>query len=142
MTGATSTCGCDPTHLDALLSKLKEVGVKTRSTAIRSVMGDNPFSAADIITEEFPGFPTDMQAQLWRWPRKRRRSSSPKYFREPLYARAGLVRMGANIKIEGRRAVVRAKLAQRRRRPRLRLRPPHRWCCRIGRRWRTIIDRV
>src|ERR1700734_3608288 len=39
--------GCDPTHLDALLSKLKEVGVKTKCTAesVR-VMGDNPFTAA------------------------------------------------------------------------------------------------
>src|ERR1700674_4008797 len=52
--------GCDPTHLDALLSKLKEVGVKTKSTAdsVR-VMGDNPFTGADMSTEEFPGFPTD-----------------------------------------------------------------------------------
>src|SRR6202046_5758672 len=57
--------GCDPTHLKALLSKLHEAGVKTKATAdsVR-VMGDNPFTGADMSTEEFPGFPTDCQAQL------------------------------------------------------------------------------
>ena len=28
------------------------------------VMGDHPFNAADMNTEEYPGFPTDMQAQF------------------------------------------------------------------------------
>jgi len=27
-------------------------------------MGDNPFTASDLSTEEYPGFPTDMQAQF------------------------------------------------------------------------------
>src|SRR5579872_3430662 len=62
--GDLNVAGCDPTHLGSLLEKLAEVGVKTRSGAdtVR-VMGDNPIKAADIITEEYPGFPTDMQAQ-------------------------------------------------------------------------------
>ena len=56
--------GCEPLHLDALLRKLDEVGVKTSVTAesVR-VIGDTSFKAADITTEEYPGFPTDMQAQ-------------------------------------------------------------------------------
>src|ERR1700731_4267600 len=63
--GDLNIAGCDPSHLDAILSKLKEVGVKTKSTAdcVR-VMGDNPFTAVALSTEEHPGFPTDCQAQF------------------------------------------------------------------------------
>src|SRR6202453_4914968 len=41
--GDLNIAGCDPAHLEALLSKLKEVGVKTKSNSdsVR-VMGDNP----------------------------------------------------------------------------------------------------
>ena len=62
--GDLNIAGCEPAHLGALLEKLAEVGVKTRHTAdsVR-VMGDVPIKAADIVTEEYPGFPTDMQAQ-------------------------------------------------------------------------------
>src|SRR5579871_1753276 len=63
--GDLNVTDCDPSHLGALIAKLHEVGVKTKANAdcVR-VMGDNPFTAADITTEEFPGFPTDMQAQF------------------------------------------------------------------------------
>src|SRR6478736_3673114 len=62
--GDLNIAGCEPAHLGALLEKLAEVGVKTRLTAdsVR-VMGDVPITAADIVTEENAGFPTDMQAQ-------------------------------------------------------------------------------
>src|ERR1700732_2386566 len=62
--GDLNVAGCDPHHLAALLEKLHEVGVKTTHTgdAVR-VMGDNPPKAADMGTEEYPGFPTDVQAQ-------------------------------------------------------------------------------
>ncbi|HVR23137.1 MAG TPA: UDP-N-acetylglucosamine 1-carboxyvinyltransferase [Candidatus Polarisedimenticolia bacterium] len=104
--------GCDPTHLDALLSKLKEVGVKTKSTAdsVR-VMGDNPFIGADMSTEEFPGFPTDCQAQFMALATQAEGASiiTENIFENRFMHAQELVRMGANIKIEGRRAVVRGK---------------------------------
>ena len=104
--------GCDPTHLDALLSKLKEVGVKTKSTAdsVR-VMGDNPFTGADMSTEEFPGFPTDCQAQFMALATQAEGASiiTENIFENRFMHAQELVRMGANIKIEGRRAVVRGK---------------------------------
>ena len=110
--GDLNIAGCDPTHLDALLSKLKEVGVKTRSNgdSVR-VMGDNPFSAADIITEEFPGFPTDMQAQFMALATQAEGASviTENIFENRFMHAQELVRMGANIKIEGRRAVVRGR---------------------------------
>jgi UDP-N-acetylglucosamine 1-carboxyvinyltransferase len=104
--------GCDPTHLDALLSKLKEVGVKTKSTAdsVR-VMGDNPFIGADMSTEEFPGFPTDCQAQFMALATQADGASiiTENIFENRFMHAQELLRMGANIKIEGRRAVVRGK---------------------------------
>jgi len=47
------------------MAKLAEVGVKTKqnSESVR-VMGDDPLIASDMVTEEYPGFPTDMQAQF------------------------------------------------------------------------------
>ena len=110
--GDLNITGCDPTHLDALLSKLKEVGVKTKCTAesVR-VMGDNPFAAADMSTEEFPGFPTDMQAQFMALATQAEGASviTENIFENRFMHAQELVRMGANIKIEGRRAVVRGK---------------------------------
>jgi UDP-N-acetylglucosamine 1-carboxyvinyltransferase len=110
--GDLNIAGCDPAHLDALLSKLKEVGVKTKSTSdsVR-VMGDNPFTAADMTTEEFPGFPTDMQAQFMALATQAEGASviTENIFENRFMHAQELVRMGANIKIEGRRAVVRGK---------------------------------
>src|ERR1700678_4063898 len=62
--GDLNVAGCDPAHLTAILQKLAETGVKTavKADSVR-VMGDQPLQAADMNTEEYPGFPTDMQAQ-------------------------------------------------------------------------------
>jgi UDP-N-acetylglucosamine 1-carboxyvinyltransferase len=110
--GDLNIAGCDPAHLDAILSKLKETGVKTRSTAdsVR-VMGDNPFTASDLTTEEYPGFPTDMQAQFMALATQAEGTSiiTENIFENRFMHAQELLRMGANIKIEGRRAVVRGK---------------------------------
>jgi UDP-N-acetylglucosamine 1-carboxyvinyltransferase len=110
--GDLNIAGCDPAQLDAVISKLHEVGVKTKSTAdcVR-VMGDNPFTASDMTTEEFPGFPTDCQAQFMALATQAEGASviTENIFENRFMHAQELVRMGANIKIEGRRAVVRGK---------------------------------
>ncbi|HVI10083.1 MAG TPA: UDP-N-acetylglucosamine 1-carboxyvinyltransferase [Candidatus Binatia bacterium] len=110
--GDLNIAGCEPEHLTAVLSKLKESGVKTKVTGdcVR-VMGDNPFTAADMSTEEYPGFPTDMQAQFMALATQAEGSSiiTENIFENRFMHAQELVRMGANIKIEGRRAVVRGK---------------------------------
>jgi len=110
--GDLNIAGCDPSHLEALLGKLHEVGVKTRSSAdsVR-VMGDNPFTAVDLSTEEHPGFPTDCQAQFMALATQAEGMSiiTENIFENRFMHAQELVRMGANIKIEGRRAVVRGK---------------------------------
>jgi len=110
--GDLNVSGCDPGHLSALLEKLNEVGVKTAHTAdsVR-VMGDNPPKAADMVTEEYPGFPTDVQAQYMTLATQADGTSiiTENIFENRFMHAQELVRMGANIKIEGRRAVVRGK---------------------------------
>jgi UDP-N-acetylglucosamine 1-carboxyvinyltransferase len=104
--------GCEPLHLGSLLQKLEEVGVKTALTAesVR-VMGDTSFKAADITTEEYPGFPTDMQAQYMALATQADGFSTitENIFENRFMHAQELVRMGASIKIEGRRAVVSGK---------------------------------
>jgi UDP-N-acetylglucosamine 1-carboxyvinyltransferase len=110
--GDLNIAGCDPEHLAALLAKLHQAGVKTKVTAdsVR-VMGDNPFAAADMSTEEHPGFPTDCQAQFMALATQAEGTSliTENIFENRFMHAQELVRMGANIKIEGRRAVVRGK---------------------------------
>src|SRR5713226_1367210 len=107
--GDLNISNCDPTHLDAILAKLKDAGVKTKtaSDSVR-VMGDNPFTASDLSTEEYPGFPTDMQAQFMALATQAEGTSiiTENIFENRFMHAQELVRMGANIKIEGRRAVV------------------------------------
>jgi UDP-N-acetylglucosamine 1-carboxyvinyltransferase len=102
---------CDPTHLTSLLSKLEEVGVKVKvgEDCVR-VMGDAaPLQASDITTEEYPGFPTDVQAQYMALMTQSAGTSiiTENIFENRYMHALELARMGANIKVEGRRAVVR-----------------------------------
>ncbi len=103
---------CDPSHLGALLSKLQENGVKVRANheSIR-VMGDGTLKPSDIITEEYPGFPTDMQAQYMALATQCEGASviDENIFENRFMHALELARMGANIKIDGRRAIVRGR---------------------------------
>src|ERR1700720_3764015 len=108
--GDLNVAGCDPAHLGAILQKLAEAGVKTvvKADSVR-VMGDQPLHAADMNTEEYPGFPTDMQAQYMALATQAEGTSiiEENIFENRFMHAQELVRMGANIKIEGRRAIVR-----------------------------------
>jgi len=108
--GDLNVSGCDPTHLTTILRKLAETGVKTvvKADSVR-VMGDQPLQAADMNTEEYPGFPTDMQAQYMALATQAAGTSiiTENIFENRFMHAQELVRMGANIKIEGHRAIVR-----------------------------------
>jgi UDP-N-acetylglucosamine 1-carboxyvinyltransferase len=110
--GDLNIFGCEPAHLGALLQKLQEVGVKTTQTrdSVR-VEGTSNLKAADVVTEEYPGFPTDMQAQFMALATQAEGTSviTENIFENRFMHAQEMVRMGANIKIEGRRAVVRGK---------------------------------
>ena len=110
--GDLNVAGCDPRHLTALLQKLTEVGVKVAHNAdsVR-VLGSGDLKASDVVTEEYPGFPTDMQAQYMALATQAEGSSiiTENIFENRFMHAQELVRMGANIKIEGRRAFVRGR---------------------------------
>jgi UDP-N-acetylglucosamine 1-carboxyvinyltransferase len=110
--GDLNVAACEPRHLGALLQKLSDVGVKTAHTveSVR-VMGDGPMKASDVVTEEYPGFPTDMQAQYMALATQAEGTSiiTENIFENRFMHAQELVRMGANIKVEGSRAVVRGK---------------------------------
>ena len=108
--GDLNVASCEPGHLTAILQKLHETGVKTlvKADSVR-VMGDQPLTAADLNTEEYPGFPTDMQAQYMALATQAEGTSivTENIFENRFMHAQELVRMGANVKIEGRRAIVR-----------------------------------
>src|SRR5256884_1520922 len=110
--GDLNVTGCEPRHLGAVLHKLSEAGVKTACSedSVR-VMGDNPLVAADMVTEEYPGFPTDVQAQYMALATQANGTSiiTENIFENRFMHALEMVRMGANIKIEGSRAVVQGK---------------------------------
>src|SRR5437016_10200789 len=112
--GDLIVANCDPGHLGAVLQKAQECGVKIRASgdSVR-VMGDNPLTAVDMSTEEFPGFPTDMQAQYMALATQSEGTSivTENIFENRFMHAQELVRMGANIKVEGSRAVVRGRTA-------------------------------
>jgi UDP-N-acetylglucosamine 1-carboxyvinyltransferase len=110
--GDLNVTSCEPLHLGALLEKLQAVGVKTahNGDAVR-VISDGPLKAADMATEEYPGFPTDMQAQYMVLATQAEGTSviTENIFENRFMHAQELVRMGANIKIEGSHAVVKGK---------------------------------
>ena len=110
--GDLNVVGCDPNHLTSVLQKLEETGVKIahNQDTIR-VVGHGDLKAADMVTEEYPGFPTDMQAQYMALATQAQGTSviTENIFENRFMHAQELVRMGANLKIEGRRAIVRGR---------------------------------
>ena len=102
---------CNPAHLGAVIAKLQEAGVRVEilgSDTVR-VRADGKLRAADISTEEYPGFPTDMQAQYMALATQAEGVSQVRenIFENRFMHVQELVRMGANIKVDGSTATVR-----------------------------------
>ena len=99
-----------PAHLSAVLSKLEEcgIGVETGPGWVR-VRADGRPRPADIVTSPFPGFPTDMQAQLMTLLGLADGDSkvTETIFENRYMHAAELARMGARIATEGSVAVIR-----------------------------------
>ena len=101
---------CPYNNLDALNVKLKEVGAEVlpEDGGVR-VIGDLPMRSVDMKTLPYPGFPTDMQAQMMSMMSI---SSGLSVITETVFENrfmhvSELKRMGADITIDGRSAVVR-----------------------------------
>ena len=96
-------------HLKPVVAKLKEAGVIIEEDINGVwVRGTKSLRAVDIKTLPYPGFPTDMQAQLMALMTVAQGTSviTETVFENRFMHVDELKRMGANIKIEGRSAVV------------------------------------
>jgi UDP-N-acetylglucosamine 1-carboxyvinyltransferase len=108
--GDLELTGCSPEHLTSVIAKLREAGVEIRETGpgTLEVRGAKKLVAADMCTEEYPGFATDMQAQFMALATQAegRSEITETIFENRFLHASEMIRMGANISIEGRRAVV------------------------------------
>ena len=99
-------------NLDALLMVLRETGatVTESNNAIRIVANGRPV-AADITTDPFPGFPTDLQAQFMAMMCIAKGPSriSETIFENRFMHVPELLRMGADIQVDGGVAMVRGR---------------------------------
>ncbi len=110
---------CNSEHLKAVLSKLGDVGAQVTHVngegadgmhSLR-VKGTDKLRSFDLSTQEYPGFPTDMQAQYMTLMTQAEGSSTitETIFENRFMHALELARMGADITVNGRRALVRGK---------------------------------
>ncbi|HVM75053.1 MAG TPA: UDP-N-acetylglucosamine 1-carboxyvinyltransferase [Candidatus Saccharimonadales bacterium] len=109
--GDVTLANCNPSHIGAVIAKLQSAGVPVQildSTTIR-VHDGHKLVAADVTTEEYPGFATDMQAQYMALATQASGTSviTETIFENRFLHASEMMRMGAHISIDGRRAIVR-----------------------------------
>jgi UDP-N-acetylglucosamine 1-carboxyvinyltransferase len=109
--GDLIVANCNASHLGAIIAKLQEAGARIDVLGPDSirVRAAAQLRAAGISTEEYPGFPTDMQAQYMALATQ---AEGVSLVRENIFENRfmhvqELVRMGANIKVDGSTATVR-----------------------------------
>jgi UDP-N-acetylglucosamine 1-carboxyvinyltransferase len=102
-----------PEHQGALLGKLAMCGVRCEigHDQVRVISEPGKLRAADITTEEYPGFPTDMQAQYMALATQAEGTCviEENIFENRFMHVPELARMGANIRLDGRAATVRGR---------------------------------
>ena len=100
---------CVPGHLDSLISKLRECGADIHETtdSIR-VKSSRKIQSKDVQTFPYPGFPTDLQAQIMAMMSVADGTSviTENVFEGRFLHVPELQRMGASITVDGPRAVV------------------------------------
>ena len=111
--GELEIVNCDCQHLYALLRQLEAVGVEVHENngcAVR-LQASRPLRAADVATAEYPGFPTDMQAQYMALMTQAEGTAliAENIFENRFLHAQEMTRMGAHITFEGHQAVVRGR---------------------------------
>jgi UDP-N-acetylglucosamine 1-carboxyvinyltransferase len=108
--GDVLVTGCVPEHVGALIVKMRQAGAEIveESPGNLRVRAHGRPRAVDTTTEEFPGFATDLQAQYMAWMSIAQGISfiTETIFENRFMHASELARMGANIRIEGRQAIV------------------------------------
>ena len=102
----------NPGHLTSVVEKLREAGANIETGVGRmKIRGEANLKAADVVTKEYPGFATDMQAQSMALMTQAEGTSviTEDIFENRFMHASELMRMGANIRIDGSRAIVTGK---------------------------------
>jgi UDP-N-acetylglucosamine 1-carboxyvinyltransferase len=112
--GAVDVTGARPDHLEAFIGKLREAGVQVaeRESGVR-VEANGRLTAVDVKTMPYPGFPTDLQAQFMALMTRAAGTSTltETIFENRFLHAQELVRMGADVRVDGNRAIVRGARA-------------------------------
>jgi UDP-N-acetylglucosamine 1-carboxyvinyltransferase len=108
--GDVLVTGCVPEHVRALIAKLGQAGAEVSEPARDQlrIRARGKLKSVDVTTEEHPGFATDLQAQFMALMTQAQGISiiSETIFENRFMHALELARMGANIRIEGRQAIV------------------------------------
>lgn len=107
--GSVTIKNCKPAHIKPITAKLGEMGaIITEGNNFVRIDSDKRLKSADISTLPYPGFPTDMQAQFSALLSIADGTSIVKetVFENRFMYASALKRMGANIKTEGRSAII------------------------------------
>jgi UDP-N-acetylglucosamine 1-carboxyvinyltransferase len=107
--GDVAITGAEPDSLAAVLDKLREAGAEiTASGTTLRVRGNGALHAANVRTAPFPAFPTDMQAQFMALATRADGASviTETIFENRMMHVQELLRLGADIEVEGSTAVV------------------------------------
>jgi UDP-N-acetylglucosamine 1-carboxyvinyltransferase len=101
---------CNPEHCNRIIGNLRDVGVEIEEVnqSTLHVSCTQPIRAGNLQTEEYPGFPTDMQAQFLTLMTQANGRSEiiEKIFENRFMHASELQRMGARIQISHDKAVV------------------------------------
>jgi UDP-N-acetylglucosamine 1-carboxyvinyltransferase len=108
--GELNVFGCNPRHLEALINKLRDTGMKIKpiKDGLKVSCGDR-INSVDVKTMPYPGFPTDLQAQMMAYMAVGSGLSviTETVFENRFMHVSELLRMGADIVIQGGSAIVR-----------------------------------
>ncbi|AUQ51420.1 UDP-N-acetylglucosamine 1-carboxyvinyltransferase MurA [Phaeobacter inhibens] len=108
--GEVELLGGKRSLIEAFCNKLEAAGVKIteNENSLTVRRGDNRVKAVDVVTEPFPGFPTDLQAQMMALMCTAEGISvlEEKIFENRFMHAPELIRMGAQIDVQGGHATV------------------------------------
>ena len=111
--GEVELVGARAEHLRAMIEVLAWTGVQVEETeaGLRVRLPDGPLRGVDVMTEPFPGFPTDLQAQFMALMSVAEGASmiTETIFENRFMHVPELCRMGANINVHGASAMVRGQ---------------------------------
>ena len=107
--GDAAVRGTDADSLDAVITKLREAGAQvTADGDVIRVSRSGPLAAVNVRTAPHPGFPTDMQAQFMALATRAAGTAviTETIFENRMMHVQELLRLGADIEVEGSTAVV------------------------------------